>query len=271
MNRSLKVMTYNIRHGEGTDDKLDLDRIKGVIQKVQPDVVGLQEVDVYFGERSGNIDQATYLAQSLGYELYFAPSIDRGGKKYGNTILSRHPIRDGNIIDLPPKNTKKERRTLLRATISFHNQDLKIYVTHLGTKEDPAQCEQIKKVFDVLNGQEKMDNILNRDTESRKSKALRLVTQLHKLEELRRRRKTETTLWGFLVGDFNAEFEKLEPSKGSLEEASRCGKGEPWGDVDFIFSNLPTSSVVATGEEPKGPSDHPARWAEYTIPPYVIS
>ena len=42
---TLRVLTYNIHHGEGTDGKLDLDRIARVIKAAEPDIVALQEVD----------------------------------------------------------------------------------------------------------------------------------------------------------------------------------------------------------------------------------
>ncbi len=38
-------MTYNIHHGEGTDGKLDLERIAALIKQEQADIVALQEVD----------------------------------------------------------------------------------------------------------------------------------------------------------------------------------------------------------------------------------
>jgi hypothetical protein len=43
--RTLRVMTYNIHVGVGMDKKLDLQRIADVINREQPDLVGLQEVD----------------------------------------------------------------------------------------------------------------------------------------------------------------------------------------------------------------------------------
>ena len=47
----LTVMSYNIAAGFG-----DIDAIATVIAQANPDVVGLQEVDVHWGDRSGFID-----------------------------------------------------------------------------------------------------------------------------------------------------------------------------------------------------------------------
>ena len=41
----LRVLTYNIHHGEGVDGKLDLERIASVIRSVEPDLVALLEVN----------------------------------------------------------------------------------------------------------------------------------------------------------------------------------------------------------------------------------
>ena len=41
----LKVMSYNIHHGEGTDRRLDLERIAAVIADSGADIVALHELD----------------------------------------------------------------------------------------------------------------------------------------------------------------------------------------------------------------------------------
>ena len=53
---SVRVLTYNIRHGEGMDGVYDLGRIAEIIRGAHPDVVALQEVD-RGTERSGRADQ----------------------------------------------------------------------------------------------------------------------------------------------------------------------------------------------------------------------
>ena len=62
--RDVRVMSYNIHHGEGADGRLDLDRIAGVIRSEKAEVIGLQEVD-RFWRRSDFVDQVAYLAEEL--------------------------------------------------------------------------------------------------------------------------------------------------------------------------------------------------------------
>lgn len=42
---TLKLMSYNIHHGVGLDERLDFNRIAKVINRKRLDVVALQEVD----------------------------------------------------------------------------------------------------------------------------------------------------------------------------------------------------------------------------------
>ena len=58
----MRIMSYNIRIGIGMDNKTDLQRAADVITRVNPDFVGLQEVDSV-AERSGWVDQAALVKE----------------------------------------------------------------------------------------------------------------------------------------------------------------------------------------------------------------
>src|SRR6187401_3225015 len=70
--RSIKVLTYNIHHGRGTDGKYSLERIASVIAAQDPDIVALQEVEK-FRTRTAHDDQPEHLAELLGMKHVFAP------------------------------------------------------------------------------------------------------------------------------------------------------------------------------------------------------
>ena len=61
----LRVLTYNIHHGEGTDGKFDYERLARVINGLKPDVAALQEVDRNT-RRANGVDQAALLAKLTG-------------------------------------------------------------------------------------------------------------------------------------------------------------------------------------------------------------
>src|SRR6185503_8101865 len=91
---TLRVMTYNIHAGHG-----DIDRTAATIRALSPDIVGLQEVDVHWSDRSGFVDQASRLGESLGITVRFAPIYELPGtgdtapkREFGVAVLSRFPI-----------------------------------------------------------------------------------------------------------------------------------------------------------------------------------
>ena len=124
---SLRLMTYNIRHGAGMDDVINLNRQAGVIRDAQPDVVGLQEVDSCV-KRSNYVHQAAVLAKSLGMYSTFGPAIPLTGGKYGVAILSKEKPLSHRNIPLPGK----EKRTLLVCEF----QEYVFATTHLALEED---------------------------------------------------------------------------------------------------------------------------------------
>lgn len=97
---SLKVMSYNIRHGKGLDDILDLSRSGKIIKSQSPDICALQEVD-HFCVRSGGIDQTEYLAQETAMQGTFGKFMDYQGGEYGMATLSSKPVISTKVLQLP--------------------------------------------------------------------------------------------------------------------------------------------------------------------------
>ncbi len=97
----LRVMFYNVKHGLGMDDVVDLRRAAAVIDRVRPDVVTLQEIDSGCA-RSGVVDQARRLGELCGMHAVFGPFMDYDGGEYGMALLSRHEIVASENIVLPP-------------------------------------------------------------------------------------------------------------------------------------------------------------------------
>jgi endonuclease/exonuclease/phosphatase family metal-dependent hydrolase len=98
---TLKVMSYNIKHGYGNDGVIDLERAAMVIEAEAPDVVTLQEVDDACN-RSGSVDQARWLGERLGMEPLFGTFMDYDGGRYGMALLSRLAVVSWNNHELPP-------------------------------------------------------------------------------------------------------------------------------------------------------------------------
>lgn len=97
--KQLRVLTYNIHHGEGMDNRFDYERLAAVIQSVDPDLVALQEVDRATGRSSG-VDQAAVLGELTAMNPYFAEAMPYNGGSYGEAVLSRFPIEEAWTVNL---------------------------------------------------------------------------------------------------------------------------------------------------------------------------
>lgn len=111
----LRIVSYNIRHGRGMDDRVDLARTAAVLRRLDADLIGLQEVDMRV-RRSGGVAQADSLGSALGMFPAFGAFMPYQGGEYGLAILSRFPIHRQTVIRLPDGN---EPRVVLAAEIAI--------------------------------------------------------------------------------------------------------------------------------------------------------
>jgi endonuclease/exonuclease/phosphatase family metal-dependent hydrolase len=125
--REIRVITYNIHHGEGTDRKLDLPRIAKALLATKPDVVALQEVDQKT-RRAEGVDQPAELARLTGMAVVFGRNIDYDGGGYGTAVLTRLPVRSHESVKLKS----------FYASTPQHAEQRAVQVVELGDKETPG-------------------------------------------------------------------------------------------------------------------------------------
>lgn len=135
----VRVLCYNIHHGRGDDDRVDLERIARVIRSVEPDVVALQEVDRGV-ERSGRLDEPAELGRLTGMTPLFERNIPHQGGEYGNAVLTRLPIQGHRNVPLPAL-TDNEQRGVLVVDLALGDAEapLRILATHLDHHPDDAE------------------------------------------------------------------------------------------------------------------------------------
>ena len=136
--RQLKVLTYNIHHGEGIDRRLDLERIARVIRDVDPDLVALQEVDRHT-TRTGGVDQPDILARLTGRHVVMGENIPLQGGTYGNAVLSRWPILTHHNHLLPCLKQGEQRGVLVVEVDWPAASPLRLLATHFDHRPDEAE------------------------------------------------------------------------------------------------------------------------------------
>lgn len=134
---SVRIMTFNIHHGEGMDGRLDLERIANVITGAKADIVGLQEVDRGV-ERTQSRDILKELADLTGMRYAFGKNIDLQGGDYGNALLTRFPIvSEGNRLLEPIGGG--EQRGVLQTVLDVDGTRVLVLTTHFDHRRDSAQ------------------------------------------------------------------------------------------------------------------------------------
>jgi endonuclease/exonuclease/phosphatase family metal-dependent hydrolase len=130
----MRLLSYNIHKGiGGRDRRYRIERVIGVIETENPDLVCLQEVDRHV-RRTRHDDQPTRIAEALDVaaSLYqINVHLKHGG--YGNLILSRWPFRCSHQVSLR-MNRRKPRGAQL-AVVETPEGPLHLVHWHLGLAE----------------------------------------------------------------------------------------------------------------------------------------
>lgn len=146
--RTLRVLSYNIHHGEGTDGKIDLPRLARVIRAADPDLTALQEVDNKT-KRTGHVDQTAELARLTGLHGKFGKAIDYDGGEYGQALLSRFPFGPTAVQTLPGEPDREQRMAFV-GRLMVDQQPLSFATTHLHHANEPIRLRQATTLNEVF-------------------------------------------------------------------------------------------------------------------------
>ena len=144
----IRVMAYNIHHGVGMDDVIDLERIAGLIESIQPDLVAIQNVDSVV-DRTNDVDQINVLADLTGLIPAFGRFMPYQGGAYGIALLSRLPVLEIDNLRLPDGN---EPRSALRATVLLASGDTLEFTGIHFYRTDDERMAQARSLEDHLGG-----------------------------------------------------------------------------------------------------------------------
>lgn len=121
--------SYNIHRCIGLDARHDPERVARVIDELDTDFIGLQEVESRFGG-APDIHQLNFLAEETGFTAVAGSTILRPDSHYGNALLTRHTVREVRSVDVSVPG--REPRGILDVDLDIHGQRVRVLVTHLG-------------------------------------------------------------------------------------------------------------------------------------------
>jgi endonuclease/exonuclease/phosphatase family metal-dependent hydrolase len=149
-----KIVSYNVHRCVGTDGRRDPDRVGQVLQELDADLIGLQEVD-FNPPGESKLHQLDILADTTGMTAIAGLTIRRAGAEYGNAILTRGTVLSVQLHDLSV--SRREPRGLIDARIVCSHRSIRVMVTHLGLGINERR-RQTQALLDVLHdGREPCD------------------------------------------------------------------------------------------------------------------
>lgn len=147
--QGLRIVCYNIHHGEGTDGRFDLIRLAETIRAFDPDLVALQEVD-HTTRRAGWRNQALEIASLLNMHQVYGPAMAYQEGQYGVAILSRWPIERAETVPLPKIHGSEPRALLITEIDTPAHGWLRFACTHLAHDSGEDRLEQAHIIHAAL-------------------------------------------------------------------------------------------------------------------------
>lgn len=127
MANPVRLMTWNVHSTFALNPSFDVRAALTLIEKWQPDIVALQEVD----SRGRSENPFEVLADTIGGHSIHARSIVTADGHYGQFLASRWPwVREPAVLDISFK--EREPRRAIGAEISTPAGCLHVVATHLG-------------------------------------------------------------------------------------------------------------------------------------------
>lgn len=137
----LTVLGWNLHYGVSPLGGVDLEQVATTIERVDPDVVLLQEVERgwVFG---GGADMATWLSHRLGMTVRFAPAADH---QFGNAVLARSGLTDVVVTPLPYGAGPQSRSAISATLTTASGTEVRVTSVHLQHRAEntPTRLDQL--------------------------------------------------------------------------------------------------------------------------------
>ena len=147
---TIRVMHWNLHHGNDPNNKWAFTRQLEVIASAKPDIISLNEVEK-FNASYGNIDQAAKIAEHLtattGQTWYQYMVVASGAAKgIGNAVISRFPLTSKNVCQLSGS------RNAVRASMTVNGLTINLWSTHLAVESGSYRVAEVNALQACMSG-----------------------------------------------------------------------------------------------------------------------
>ena len=143
-----RLATFNIRHGLGLDDVVNLSRTARAISDTEAGLIALQEVDRN-RERSKREDQVARLQALTGMNISFFPTVGEDDEEYGIAVATQERVADDTwrFERLPRAGSEEPRGAIVGRA---DHLELSVIATHLSTNRE-ARRLQTRALVELAN------------------------------------------------------------------------------------------------------------------------
>jgi phospholipase D1/2 len=141
----LRIATWNIHDGVGSDGQRDLSRIAQVIGEIGAPVVALQEIGC--GAEGDVACDTASVAEANGLMWRSVATRGHAAVRHGNALLSAHPLGAPRVHDLSVAG--REGRAALEVEVAWGQRRLRVVVTHLGLRASERR-QQVERLLGAV-------------------------------------------------------------------------------------------------------------------------
>jgi endonuclease/exonuclease/phosphatase family metal-dependent hydrolase len=150
------IASYNVHKCVGADRRFDPERTSRVIHEIDADIIGLQEADTRFGERTGILDLRR-LERETGLIPVPIAGVTKAHGWHGNVVLFKQgTVRDVHQINLPGL---EPRGALIAELELARGGSLRVIAAHLGLLHR-SRAQQTRLIVDLMNDGSETPTIL---------------------------------------------------------------------------------------------------------------
>ncbi len=144
---ALRVLSWNVHGCIDTRGRYRPEEVASMLQRLDADILALQEIDTR-RRPAGEINARELFERTVADHSVFAATLADASGQYGHMLMSRFPIEEAHIHDLP--RVDKEPRKLIHGRVRTDQGPVDAFATHLGFRRR-EQASQARAVAGLIS------------------------------------------------------------------------------------------------------------------------